>query len=105
GRSANPMLDMIDQTLMWLNGKTLAPVVRYDQNLAVAKLEAIAREINREPLDATLVIDGTHIEATPGQTGRTVDIAATLRRLDDKIISLSPGGEIPLVIHETPPVA
>ena len=105
GRSANPMLDIIDQTLMWLNGKTLAPVVRYDQNLAVAQLEAIAREINREPLDATLAISDTNVEATPGQTGRTVDIAASLRRLDDRIISLSPGGEIPLVVNESPPVA
>src|SRR5690606_26651344 len=65
----------------------------------------IAAEINRSSQDATLTIDGLNIEATPGQSGRTLDVMATLNRLDSAILNMSAGGEVPLVINETPPIA
>jgi vancomycin resistance protein YoaR len=105
GHTGNPVDDLIDQALTWLNGDTVSPTVRYDQGVAAQRLTEIAAEINRTTQDATLHIDGLNIEATPGQSGRTLDIAATLNRLDSSILNMSAGGEVPLVINETPPVA
>jgi vancomycin resistance protein YoaR len=105
GHSGNPILDLIDQTLTWVNGHTVSPIVRYDQASALAQLERIAGEINRPARDARLVIDGLRIEAEPGQSGRTLDLMATLNRLDNAIVNLSQGGEIPIAVRESAPVA
>ena len=105
GHSGNPIDDVIDQLLTWLNGRSLSPTIRYDQTIAVQFLNEIAAEINRSSQDATLTIDGLNIEATPGQSGRTLDVMATLNRLDSAILNMSAGGEVPLVINETPPIA
>jgi vancomycin resistance protein YoaR len=103
GHSGNMVVDVIDQALVWLNGYSVAPTVRYDQNVAVQNLMAIANEINRQPRDASLTIDGTNVTATPAETGRMVDILATLNRLTDTIAQLGTGTEVALVIDETPP--
>ena len=105
GHSGNPIDDVIDQMLTWLNGRSLSPVVRYDQTIGVQLLNEIAAEINRSSQDATLSIDGLNVAATPGQSGRTLDVMATLNRLDSSILNMSAGGEVPLVINETPPIA
>ncbi|HIC94572.1 MAG TPA: hypothetical protein EYP09_10040, partial [Anaerolineae bacterium] len=52
--------------------------------------------------DAKLALRGLQVEVTPAQTGREVDIAATRELLYERIASLS-GGEVELVVHETPP--
>lgn len=105
GHSGNPVDDLIEQALTWLNGRSISPVVRYDQGSAVQLLNEIGAEINRPSQDATLLLDGLNIEATPGRSGRILDIMATLSRLDNSILNMSTGGEVPLVINETPPIA
>ena len=105
GHDGNLIENLSDQALIWLNGRSVAPIIRYDQNVAVAQLTTIADEINRAPQDATLQISDGNIQATPGHSGRTLDVTATLARLDNTILNLSSGGEVPLVINETPPVA
>jgi vancomycin resistance protein YoaR len=103
GHSGNVLIDTMDQALIWLNGYTVSPIVRYDQNVAVQRLSAVANEINHPPVDAMLTLNGTTVTATPSQVGRTVDILATLRHLDDTVLSLGTGAEVPLVITETQP--
>src|SRR5690606_38223311 len=73
------------------------------QNVAVQNLMAIAEQLNRPPRDATLTIEGTTVSTTPSQTGRMVDILATLNRLTDTIARLDVGTEVPLVVHESRP--
>lgn len=105
GHTGNPVEDLIDQALTWLNGYSIEPTLRYDQAMAVERLNTIAAEINRTAEDATLSIDGFNIEATPGRSGRTLDVTATLNRLDSSILNMSAGGEVALVVNETPPIA
>lgn len=105
GHSGNLFADVVDQGLTWLNGKAVTPVVRYDQGAAAAWLSTLAGQINRPVLDASLVVHGRTIETSPAQNGRSLDITATLGFLDNAILNLTPGGEIPLVIRETPPLA
>lgn len=105
GHSGNPISDLIDQALTWLNGRSIVPTVRYDQAVAARRLAEIAAQINRPAQDASLTINGLNIEATPGRSARTLDVMATISRLDTSILNLSAGGEVPLIINETPPVA
>lgn len=95
--------DLIDQAFTWFNGQAIAPIIRYDQNVAVARLAQIAAEINRPAQDAALFIDGTNVFTMNGIAGRTLDIPATLANLDSVLTTLTTGGEIPLVIYETYP--
>ncbi|MDZ4767406.1 MAG: VanW family protein [Chloroflexota bacterium] len=105
GSDGNLLSDGVEQALVWLNGRALAPVVRYDQAAALAALARIAAEIDRPAIDARLTFDGARVETTPAQIGRVVDVRATLARLDAAILALTPGGEIPLVVSDTPPIA
>lgn len=104
GHTDNVVTNIAAQASAWVNGRSIAPVVRYDQNIAASRLLEIAQEINRDPANASLTINGGQVVSTPGQTGRSVDIRATIARLDEIIINLSTGAEIPLVVNETPPV-
>lgn len=104
GHQGNFARDVIDQAGAWFNGVSVAPILRYDENLANAQLSAIAAEINQPAVNATLTLVGTNVTTTPGQTGRTLDIGVTLARLREAIMRLDRGLEIALVINETPPV-
>ena len=105
GHSSNLLNNLVDQILIWLNGRSISPIIRYDQSAAVRQLETVAAAINSTSQDATLTIDGTEIQATAGRSGRTLDLTSTLNRLDDAILGMSSGGELPLIINETPPIA
>ena len=105
GHSGNLFADVIDQGLTWLNGTAVTPVIRYDQGAAAEFLSQVAAQINRPVVDATLNVNGMDIQTTPAQSGRSLDVAATLGFLDSAILGLAPGGEIPLVIRETPPLS
>jgi vancomycin resistance protein YoaR len=105
GREATPISSVVEQTLTWLNGRNVSPIVQYDQAAALAALERIAAEIERPAIDARLIFDGASIQSTPGQVGRVLDRRSTLARLDAAILSLTTGAEIPLLVTETTPVA
>lgn len=105
GHSGSFLTDVVDQTLIWLNGTSIAPIIRYDQAVALERLNQIAAEINRPAQEASLRITGTEVQAVSGQPGRTLNVMATLASLDNALTNLSPGGEIPLVISESAPVA
>lgn len=104
GRGSNPLFNVFEQASIWFNGRTISPVVTYDQNAALQKLLLIADEIDQPPVDATLAFDGLTVSATPGAMGRTLDIQATLAQLDNVILRLDTGAEIPLIVNETPPL-
>jgi vancomycin resistance protein YoaR len=104
GHDDNVLNGLSGQADAWFQGRSISPIITYDQNVALTRLNAIAADINREPVNATLTLNGTQVQVTEGQTGRRVDIAATLARLNDMIVQLNTGAEIPLVINETPPL-
>jgi vancomycin resistance protein YoaR len=103
GHSGNPIMNTIDQFLIWLNGHRVTPVVRYDQNVATERIAQIAAALNREPADATLTISGTTVSSTLSEIGRLVNIPATLSQLESAILTLTPGGQVSLVVEERAP--
>ncbi len=104
GHSGYFLNDLMTQAGSWLNGHSIAPVVDYDQSVAIARLEEIAAEINRPPINATLSLSGATVTATDGQTGRMLDVGVTLAQIDRALTNMETGAELPLVVHETPPV-
>lgn len=104
GHSGSLPADLVAQASAWLNGRSIAPVVRYDQGVTARRLAAIASEINQPPKDAVLFISGAMVTTTPGENGLMMDLGATLARLETAVLRLTTGAEIPLVVSETPPL-
>lgn len=104
GHGGSLTANLVSQASIWLNGRSIAPVVRYDQGQTFMRLAAIAQEINQPPKDAALLINGTLVATTPAQNGRALDIGATLERLEAAVRRLDTGAEIPLIVNETPPL-
>ncbi|MGJ3238109.1 MAG: VanW family protein [Anaerolineae bacterium] len=102
GHGTNPLTDLYRQGEAWISGAVISPVITYDQNVALTELSSIAQEINRDAFNSALSIEGTSVVVNDGQTGRTLDIQATLDRLNNAILRLDTGAEILLVINETP---
>ncbi|MCK6577445.1 MAG: VanW family protein [Anaerolineae bacterium] len=105
GRGSGLFFNLVDQALVWLNGEPINPLIRYDQGLAAAWLRRLALEIDTPAQDAQLIINGTDVQASAAQNGRWLDVRETLRQIDTFILDLRPGGEIALVVNETPPIA
>jgi vancomycin resistance protein YoaR len=104
GHSGDIFADLTNQARAWLGGRSVSPVVTYDQNEAVGQLLSIAETIDIAPVNASLQVEGSVVTSTPGQVGRSLDLNATLDQLNDTIISLTTGAELSLIINETPPV-
>lgn len=103
GRTGNALDDTVAGALIWLNGESIPANITYNQNIALAHLLKIAAELERPGMDGALVVNGTNVMAVAGQSGRVVDVAATLAALNDAITRLNTGGEIPLVIAQHTP--
>ncbi|MBA3873172.1 MAG: VanW family protein [Anaerolineae bacterium] len=103
GHSGSVLSDLGTEASIWLNGRSVAPIVRYDEQVAVQKLNSIASEFDHPPVDATLNMSGTVVVTTPAQTGLALDVNNTLNTLEDLMRQLQTGGEIPLVVKEAKP--
>lgn len=109
GHSGSLPTDLVSQASIWLNGRGIAPLVRYDQNVTTQKLATIATELNRPAVDASLTIGAIvpgvvpAITVTPPQTGLALDISTTLSQLEEALLRLDTGAEIPLIVNESQP--
>ena len=102
GRSGNPVARLYSRMLAWFFGVDLAPEMIYNEQKAQDVVLQLAAQIDRPTLEASLSVEGAQVVAVPGQVGRTVDVKATLARLQEPIRALT-DGLVPLVIEETPP--
>ena len=99
----NPISGLMGQAQAWFSGEAVAPIIHYDQSMAVAHLTAIAAEINQSTQEAQLTVSDDGLGSVQGRSGRTLDIPATLAQLDAQMLSLTGGGEISLIVQETLP--
>ncbi|MHB9092085.1 MAG: VanW family protein [Chloroflexota bacterium] len=84
-------------------GKAVLPVITFDAERQSAVIGNLASETDRPMVNASLLPkpDGT-VEMVSSQVGRKLDGAATLRRVQESLGSIS-SGAIALVVVETPP--
>lgn len=102
GRGEGLIGEITAQSLTWLNGAVVIPALIYDQSAALTVVTRLAAEVNQAGASGGLLIDGTSVSATPAESARTLDIAATMRALDAVLTAMSGSAEIPLVISEAP---
>jgi vancomycin resistance protein YoaR len=103
GRGSGLINNLLTQADIWVNGRSLQPVIVFDETRATIILDQIAAEINRPVLDAALALRGTTVTSSPAQVGRQLDTGATLGLLRPVILNLGGGGEIELIVRETQP--
>ncbi len=103
GRTLNLFQNASDQVNALQNGLDLSPISIFDQRIAYHYLQDLAAtKINRPVAEASLNIDGLDVTAQPGQSGRAVDVDATLVVLNAQMQSFR-DGEVALVVIEQAP--
>lgn len=103
GRSGDPMSRIIDQFDSWYQGKTLPPRYVFDESAAQLFLQSIAVQTDVDMVEATLSVEGVEVVVRPGQTGRYLNVPATLENLSSKLQAMQ-DAEIQLVVTEDAPV-
>ena len=98
GHSGNVAEDLSTQAISWVQGKSVAPVVQYNQAAALTTLEQIASEVNQPATEPQLVITESELQIVQGQDGRVVDISATLASLDETIRQLPTNADLQLIM-------
>jgi len=83
-------------------GYEVAPVVVFDQRVAYQYLQVLSQQVNQSVVEASLQLQGTDVVARPGQSGRALNVDATLLYLSAQLQSFR-DGEVPLVVLETQP--
>jgi len=84
------------------SGVQIAPAVIFDQRVAYAFLQALAAQIDRPVIEASLAVQGTNVSARPGQVGRSLNVDLTMAALTAQLGTFT-DGEVALVIEERAP--
>ena len=103
GRNGNAFKRLLEPLSAWHSGVDLAPVLVYDERRALAYVEELARQVNREMVEASLSVNGVDVTVAPGQVGRSLDAAALLPELQGSLRGMA-DGLIELPIVESSPV-
>lgn len=131
GRGENIFDDLLEQWSAHQDGYLLSPIISYDRTYAEQTLRQIARDYVEEPVwDAKCTITVVYVakndetlpcetldertwdsqevktmraDASPSQTGRVVDVEATLQILDQEILRLSEYSIIDIVYRDEAP--
>lgn len=101
GRGGSAFGALSQQFDMLMRGVDVAPLVTLDLNKAQAYLDTLSDELNIEPRDAHVSLDGFNVVVTPSQSGRLLDRSATLNTLFEAAQMLQPVG-VDLVFFERP---
>jgi|SRR5271157_1329055 len=103
GRQGGPLNSLDTQIHARLGGMDLPPVVLIDQRVAYAYLQTLAAQIDRPVVESDLHLEGTQVVYTPGQSGRFLNVDATLSLLMSQLQSFQ-DGEVPLKMDAQDPL-
>jgi lipoprotein-anchoring transpeptidase ErfK/SrfK len=82
---------------------SVAPVWQFNRAAAENGLNALAAALDRTPQDARLEYSNGRFVALPGQSGRQLDVAATLTLLEQSAGQVLANGRLDLVLTAVPP--
>ncbi len=102
GRSGNPFANLFVKLAAWHSGKSLSPLLVYNESIALNYINNLAGMVDQPAKDASFVVQGVEVIDAPGQVGRKVDVQATLEALNVQIRTLT-DGVVRLVVLETAP--
>jgi len=102
GRSGSFAVWSGDLVALLSGNKTLPTVLYFDENMAADTLQEIALQIDQPMIDAQITFEGNEVHTTAGQTGRTVDVSASLSLIEDAIRQ-NDYNSVDLVVFEQSP--
>lgn len=103
GHSGEPWADIIAQSRAWIMGARQPPRLILDEHIALDYLRRLATRVERERQDASLsIVDGEAL-IHPGQSGRTLNIPATLARLTATLLASGGAAAVEMVVDEHEP--
>jgi vancomycin resistance protein YoaR len=82
------------------SGAEVEPVIVVEEDKLDRQMGAFERLVTTVPEDPSLSVRGTTVEFTPGQQGRTVDVAAARAQIVDSIVEPRQVRELPVVVEE-----
>ncbi len=88
--------------LLLINGRSLSPILSWDERAARLYLQSLAEHINVPPVEAALTLEGTQVRTTTARPGRALDVESTLQALRQAIQSPT-GGAVSLVVRDVFP--
>ena len=103
GREQDTLNNLREQLDAMRQGVNITPGIIYDQAKAYQVIQEIALETNIPLIEPSLTLDNTQVKVVKGQAGRSVDINATLKKIEPYLLIQS-DGSLPLVIEERTPV-
>lgn len=103
GRNGGPSTRLIEQFKAWYMGTSIPPMYVYDESMAQLYLESIASQTDIHKVEASLTVEGVDVVLHPANTGRHLNISATLDNLEEQLHTIR-DSEIQLVIDEDTPV-
>ncbi len=83
-------------------GYDVPPVIVFDQRVAYQYLQGLAAQIDQPVIEAGLHLEGTNVVAQAGQTGRSLNVDATLIYVSGQLQSFR-DGEINLIVRTAQP--
>jgi vancomycin resistance protein YoaR len=106
GRQGEPVADLIGVPQTALRGVRLEPLVVYDAAKLEAAVAAIAKAVDLDPVDATLVAsDDGDVALTAGRDGRVIDQAALVAAIGARVARLDAPAELAVdldIVGRTP---
>ena len=102
GRSGGMFRRLRNQYSAYAAGEQLPPALIFDQRVTYLVLEGLGKQIDKPVVEATLQVQGLDVLVQAGQTGRELDLAASLALVSAQVQTLQ-DGIVPLVVRETPP--
>lgn len=91
GRTGSITQRLSDQLAGLLSGAPLSPSLLYNEQTAVDYLSNLATQIDKPVIEADLGVQGTEVVVHSGETGRQVDIPATLALLQTYFAGMQEG--------------
>ncbi|MBT3336598.1 MAG: hypothetical protein HN855_12210 [Anaerolineae bacterium] len=102
GRSGGLFGAFGDQLDARRTGTSADAAIIFDQSVAYAYLQRLAFEIDQQPIEANLHIQGIEVVARPGQMGRYLNVDSTLIALSNQLETFR-DGEVHIFVDEVPP--
>lgn len=103
GRNKSFAENLKEQYLAYRHGVNITPGIVYDQAKAYAAVQEIARQSDVQLVEPAITLDNTDIKVIKGQIGQTVDVKATLSRLQPYFL-VQQNGAVNLVVQEHIPL-
>ena len=102
GRQGAQTARLIDIFETWYYGRSLAPILIFDESKLDTVLGQLAADIAQPAVNANLQLDGNKASYIPGRLGKQLDMTDTLARLKTPVSDFR-SAEIELLVHDTLP--